>query len=98
MQELEAYQLLTVGLSFLQTSAECEAAVRPFLCLYPFSLCGSGSGQVYQPSFTECVTLMTKTCAREWQVAINTQLDIKPSCLAVNHFQMITLDQRYVII
>jgi len=36
--ELEAYQLLTVGLSFLQTSAECEAAVRSFLCLYLFSL------------------------------------------------------------
>jgi len=72
--ELQAHQLLTVELSFLQASAECEAAVRSFLCLYLFSLCDSGSGQVYQPSFTECVTLMTKTCAREWQIAINTQL------------------------
>ena len=80
--ELQAYQLLTVGLSFLQTSAECEAAVRPFLCLYLFGLCDSGSGQVYQPSFTECVTLMTETCAREWQIAINTQLGqtLLPSC------------------
>jgi len=80
--ELEAYQLLTGGLSFLQTNAECEAAVRFFLCLYLFSLCDSGSGQVYQPAFTECVTLMTKTCVREWQVAINTQLDrtLLPSC------------------
>jgi len=60
--ELQAHQLLTVGLSLLQTSAECEAAVQPFLCLYLFGLCDSGSGQVYQPSFTECVTLMTKTC------------------------------------
>ena len=80
--ELQAHQLLTVGLSFLQTSAECEAAVQPFLCLYLFGLCDSGSGQVYQPSFTECVTLMTMTCAREWQVAINTQLGqtLLPSC------------------
>ena len=80
--ELQAYQLLTVGLSFLQTSAECEAAVRPFLCLYLFGLCDSGSGQVYQPSFSECVTLMTETCAAEWQVAINTQLgqSLLPSC------------------
>ena len=80
--ELQANQLLTVGLSFLQTSAECEAEVRPFLCLYLFGLCDSGSGQVYQPSFSECVTLMTKTCATEWQAAVGTQLgrSLLPSC------------------
>ena len=68
--EIQARQLLTVGLPLVQPSAECEAVLRPFLCLFMFGLCDSDSGQVYQPSFNECVTLTTETCAREWQTAL----------------------------
>jgi len=68
--EMQARQLLTVRLPLVQPSAECDAVLRPFLCLFMFGLCDSNSGQVYQPSFNECVTLTTETCAREWQTAL----------------------------
>ena len=68
--EMQANQLLTAGLPLVQPSAECEAVLQPFLCLFMFGLCDSNSGQVHHPSFNECVAVTTGTCANEWQTAL----------------------------
>ena len=72
--------LLSNGLQFLDPSPECEEAFLPFLCLFAFPLCDS-SGQLYQPSFTECETVTLVTCAREWQTAVlNLGSENLPQC------------------
>ena len=67
--EKEAELLIDGGISFLTPSAECLGAIRPFLCLYSFGLCGS-TGQLRQVSSSECVDLRDDICAREWNAAI----------------------------
>ena len=67
--EKEAELLIDGGIAFLAPSAECLAAIRPFLCLYSFGLCDS-TGQLRQVSSNECVDLRDDICAREWNAAI----------------------------
>ena len=67
--ETDAELLVESGLSFLNPSAECVAAIRPFLCLYLFGVCDSSS-QLRQVSSSECVDLRDDICATEWSAAI----------------------------
>ena len=67
--ETDAELLIESGLSFLNPSAECVAAIRPFLCLYLFGVCDSSS-QLLQVSSSECVDLRDDICATEWSAAV----------------------------
>ena len=67
--EADAELLIESGLSFLNPSAECVAAIRPFLCLYLFGVCDSSS-QLRQVSFSECVDLRDDICATVWSAAV----------------------------
>ena len=67
--ETDAELLIESGLSFLNPSAECVAAIRPFLCLYLFGVCDSSS-QLRQVSSSECVDLRDDICATEWSAAV----------------------------
>ena len=67
--ETDAELLIESGLSFLNPSAECVAAIRPFLCLYLFGVCDSSS-QLRQVSSSECVDLREDICATEWSAAV----------------------------
>ena len=67
--ETDAELLIESGLSFLNPSAECVAAIRPFLCLYLFGVCDSSS-QLRQVSSSECVDLRDDICANEWSAAV----------------------------
>ena len=67
--ETDAELLINGALSFLNPSAECLAAIRPFLCLYLFGVCDSSS-QLRQVSSSECVDLRDDICATEWSAAV----------------------------
>ena len=64
----EKLQLLFAGLQSLHPSEGCRTAFRSFWCLVLFSLC-DGSDHRRLPSYGECVTLQTKSCAVERQIA-----------------------------
>ena len=55
-------------LPLLSPSPECEAAIRPFLCLYLFGSCDSDNNprQVTQAS---CIRLRDDVCAQEFVLA-----------------------------
>ena len=59
---------LLLGLPLLSPSPECEAAIRPFLCLYLFGSCDSDN-QPLQVIQADCVKMRDDVCAREWALA-----------------------------
>ena len=61
-------QILFAGLQSLHPSEGCMTAFRSFWCLVLFGLC-DGSGQRRLPSYEECITLQTNSCAFEMQMA-----------------------------
>ena len=65
--EATAKRLLK-GLPLLSPSPECEAAIRPFLCLYLFGSCDSDN-QPHQVTRTDCERMRDDVCAREWALA-----------------------------
>ena len=72
-QEAELIRLLG-GLQLLSPSPECQAAIVPFLCFFTFGLCdnsNSDGSELLRPSRGECEMIMTQTCAREFEAAVN---------------------------
>ena len=65
--EATASQLLS-GFRLLAPSSECVAAFQPFLCLMLFGLCNSNN-QLHQVTRTDCVTLTTDVCSKEFNAA-----------------------------
>ena len=59
---------LLQGLPLLSPSPECEAAIRPFLCLYLFGSCDSDN-QTHQVTQSECEKMRDDVCAQEWALA-----------------------------
>ena len=65
-EEAEATaERLLLGLPLLSPSPECEAAIRPFLCLYLFGSCDSDN-QLLQITQKDCEMMRDDVCAREW--------------------------------
>ena len=56
---------LLLGLPLLSPSPECEAAIRPFLCLYLFGSCDSDN-QPHQVTQEDCEMMRDDVCAHEW--------------------------------
>ena len=68
-EEAEATaNFLLLSLPLLSPSPECEAAIRPFVCLYLFGSCDSNS-QRHQVTQTNCERLRDDICAQEWMQA-----------------------------
>ena len=67
--ETTASQLL-LGFHLLGPGAECEAAFRPFLCLYLFGSCDSYN-KLNQVTRADCVKLTMDVCNREFNLARN---------------------------
>ena len=65
--EATARRLLQ-GLLLLSPSPECEAAIRPFLCLYLFGSCDTDN-QPHQATQADCERLRDDVCAQEWTLA-----------------------------
>ena len=61
-------QRLLLGLPLLSPSPECEAAIRPFLCLYLFGSCDS-ENQPHRVTQADCRRMRDDVCAREWALA-----------------------------
>ena len=59
---------LLLGLPLLSPSPECEAAIRPFLCLYLFGSCDSDNN-LHQVTQISCIRLRDDVCAREFILA-----------------------------
>ena len=69
-EEAEATaERLLLGLPLLSPSPECEAAIKPFMCLYLFGSCDSDN-QPHQVTQADCVRMRDDVCAREWALAI----------------------------
>ena len=64
----EQLTLLLGGLRFLSPSTACLEAAEPFLCAYYFNLCDGG--ELYRPSFEDCVTIASETCRDEFEAAV----------------------------
>ena len=58
--------VLLQGLPLLSPSPECEAAIRPFLCLYLFGSCDSVSRQQHQVTQANCERLRDDVCTQEF--------------------------------
>ena len=68
-EETEAMaNFLLLGLPLLSPSPECEAAIRPFLCLYLFGSCDSDS-QPHQVTQADCERLRDDVCTQEFVLA-----------------------------
>jgi hypothetical protein len=65
--EATAKRLLQ-GLPLLSPSPDCEAAIRPFLCLYLFGSCDSDN-QSHRSTQADCKEIRDDVCAREWALA-----------------------------
>ena len=65
--EATAKRLLQ-GLPLLSPSPECEAAIRPFLCLYLFGSCDTDN-QPHQATQADCERMRDDVCAQEWALA-----------------------------
>ena len=71
---------LLPSLPLLSPSPECEAAIRPFVCLYLFGSCDSDNSprQVTQAS---CIRLRDEVCAQEFVLAERlVGLGVLPNC------------------
>ena len=80
-EEAEATaNFLLLSLPLLSPSPECEAAIRPFLCLYLFGSCDSDN-QPHWGTRSTCERLRDNVCAQEWALA-ETLLgqDVLPNC------------------
>ena len=80
-EEAEATaQRFLLGLSLLSPSPECEAAIRPFLCLYLFGSCDSNN-QTHQATKANCISLRDVVCAQEFAQAERiVGQDMLPNC------------------
>ena len=65
--EVTANSLL-LSLPLLSPSPECEAVIRPFLCLYLFGSCDSDN-QPHRGTQSTCERLRDDVCAQEWALA-----------------------------
>ena len=54
----------------LSPSAECEAAIKPFMCLYLFGSCDSDN-RPHQVTRTDCERLRDDVCSEELVLAID---------------------------
>ena len=73
-------QRLLLGLPLLSPSPECEAAIRPFLCLYLFGSCDSNN-QTHQATKANCISLRDVVCAQEFvQAERIVGQDMLPNC------------------
>ena len=59
---------LLLGLPLLSPSPECEAAIRPFLCLYLFGSCDA-ENNLHQVTQASCIRLRDDVCAQEFILA-----------------------------
>ena len=66
--EATAKRLLQ-GLPLLSPSPECEAAIRPFICLYLFGSCDSERSQARRVTQKDCEMMRDDVCAREWALS-----------------------------
>ena len=74
-----AAEILIFGFLLLNPSKECDAAFRSFFCMHMFSLCSGG--KELEVSQEECVDVSSRTCAREWEIALSyLDNDILPTC------------------
>ena len=70
-QETEATaNFLLLGLLMLSPSAECEAAIKPFMCLYLFGSCDSDN-QPHQVTRADCERLRDDVCSEELVLAVD---------------------------
>lgn len=60
---------LTDGLALIGASEDCRIVAMPFLCLYLFGLCDSGTTTANKSSASACLHISTEVCAREWQIS-----------------------------
>ena len=65
--EATATRLLQ-GLPLLSPSPECEAAIKPFLCLYLFGSCDTNN-QSHQVTKDDCLRVREDVCVEEWELA-----------------------------
>ena len=66
-EEAEATaNFLLQGLSTLSPSPDCEAAIRPFLCLYLFGSCDSVNSQPHRGTQANCERLRDDVCTQEF--------------------------------
>ena len=65
--EATATRLLQ-GLPLLSPSPECEAAIKPLLCLYLFGSCDTNN-QSRQTTKDDCLRVRENVCAEEWELA-----------------------------
>ena len=54
----------------LSPSAECEAAIKPFMCLYLFGSCDSDN-QPHQVTQADCERLRDDVCSEELVLAVD---------------------------
>jgi hypothetical protein len=54
----------------LSPSQECEAAIKPFLCLYLFGSCDSHN-QTHQVTQVDCERLRDDVCSQELLLAVD---------------------------
>ena len=54
----------------LSPSAECEAAIKPFMCLYLFGSCDSDN-RPHQVTRTDCERLRDDVCSEELVLAVD---------------------------
>ena len=67
-REVDASNILSLGLQFLGASEECTAVIRPFFCLHLFTSCDASFEQ-HQVSAPDCASLRDGVCATEWMRA-----------------------------
>ena len=81
VDQLEAENMATTlltGLKLLSPSAECQAAIKPFMCLYLFGSCDK-EGQQRQVSQRDCVRLRDELCPEQWATAVRLMFEL-PDC------------------
>ena len=61
-------EFLLLNLPLLSPSPECEAAIRPFLCLYLFGSCDLNNN-LHQATQSSCIRLRDDVCAQEFILA-----------------------------
>ena len=78
-QQLSEFSSVLESLSAI-ISAECLAAIMPFLCQYVYPPCdGNGSAQFITQE--QCINIRDDVCETEWRIAMNTeQGNVLPVC------------------
>ena len=71
---------LVKGLSFLNSSQQCQEAVIPFLCISIFNLCDS-SNTLHTALREDCLHIRDDVCVTEWSTAVEfLGADVLPVC------------------